>query len=219
MGGACRSPIQLDLGGRHRRDQPGKLQVQTFWAATEVGSRLHEELTDADRLSDGLLLFENVAPKPGQELRADLAFTPLNLEAITKDIHASGIAPDEAVTLFSGYAGVIEQPNVSDTYAFISWIDQSFVPHLNALDFSTFAEYGMKYIGDDDEGLHQFRVAGNHKGDAYKGCSGSPIINQYGKVVSLVKRGDQEAGIIYGYPFGPFLPVVDEILADQLPPK
>ena len=59
----------------------------------------------------------------------------------------------------------------------------------------------MKYDGFRPDGLVDFKLNGNHKGDDhYRGSSGSPILDPDGAVVSMVLGGDEDLGTIRGLP-------------------
>ena len=78
-------------------------------------------------------------------------------------------------------------------------------------------EIGMSFSKEEPERLI-FTTNKTHKGhDAYYGCSGAPIINSEGKLVSLVIGGCHKNNLIFGVPLNTFKGaiVVSSIHDDQ----
>jgi hypothetical protein len=68
----------------------------------------------------------------------------------------------------------------------------------------------MTFDGYDDRGLCRFKLAEKHKGDdVYHGSSGSPIADDEGAIVALVKGGCEVENVIYGVPLARYGVVLD----------
>ena len=56
----------------------------------------------------------------------------------------------------------------------------------------------MSFIKEDNE-FYVFKLDGKHLGHInYQGCSGAPILEDNGKMVGLVVKGNEEKNLIYG---------------------
>ncbi len=73
-------------------------------------------------------------------------------------------------------------------------------------------EIGMKYIGLRDD-FYCFKLNHKHEGDEkYKGCSGAPILDGDGNLVSLVVGGVAEEDLILGFPLAKYKSLIDVAL-------
>lgn len=87
-------------------------------------------------------------------------------------------------------------PSANESYGFSGQV----LPELsgNALITELRTYTGLKYIGDEDD-YHMFELPFQHPGhEHFKGCSGAPIIDTKGNVVSLVCKGDIPTNRVYG---------------------
>lgn len=90
-----------------------------------------------------------------------------------------------------------DQPDTEQVYAFSGRIQ----PEQHGADavVTTTAVYpGLKYIHTDGA-LHVFRLPVPHPGhDAFRGCSGAPIVGRDKRVVALLCDGDASANTVRG---------------------
>lgn len=89
-----------------------------------------------------------------------------------------------------------EDPRTDTKYCFSGWIRG------NKKDdklLSENIEYNdLEYIKTED-GYHLFKLPFTHPGhDAFKGCSGAPIMDEDGNIVALVCKGDISTNMVYG---------------------
>lgn len=74
-------------------------------------------------------------------------------------------------------------------------------------------ETGMTYIGLEND-TYKFKLNHKHLGhENYKGCSGAPILDNDGNLVSLVLGGDIEKDIIFGFPIAKYRRLIDIALS------
>lgn len=145
----------------------------------------------------------------------DFAFCEIDFDRLQEDLKRDVTDSKTQVFMFSAYASEVPDPSKSHRFWFRSWIDVCIVPSQNALDYNEHLESGMAYIGDDAEGYHLFHVEGEHLGDRYKGTSGTPIMNQDGFIVSMVKGGLPQEGLIRGTPVGRLLKTVAQHVSSR----
>ena len=110
------------------------------------------------------------------------------------------------------YQGPIhDEPKGNRAYAFASWSRTEFHPAKQTLIRDSACEAGMRYVGNDSNGLYKFELSRKHQGhDYYKGSSGAPIADEEGKIVSIVLKGDEDDNIIYGFPISSLAEIIEQ---------
>ncbi|MBM4031901.1 MAG: hypothetical protein FJ291_08965 [Planctomycetes bacterium] len=74
-------------------------------------------------------------------------------------------------------------------------------------------EMDMRFVGTEN-GVHAFELAHEHPGhDAYRGCSGAPIIDDLGEPVAIVVHGCIQRRTIFGTPVARYRVALDAELA------
>lgn len=92
----------------------------------------------------------------------------------------------------------VGEPSRNILYGFSGDIRPELIPDQKSFVTSHHIYHGLKYDRTANN-LHYFKMPEKHPGhDFFEGCSGSPIIGEDGKVVSLVSGGSIEANEIYG---------------------
>ncbi len=112
----------------------------------------------------------------------------------------SAILKEMPVTIFE--LSEIQPPDKNVSYGFCGRVDPNLAYHFGTPYFETTRTpyQGLTYIGEDD-GLFVFQLPMQHPGhEAFKGCSGTPIIGEDSSVVALVQGGDENSDLIYGIP-------------------
>ncbi len=113
------------------------------------------------------------------------------------------------------YTGPLDtKPDPEDAYAFASHKAIEFHVGIATLVREARYEIYMQFEGmDEAKGLYRFKLARKHQGDDYyTGCSGSPIADAEGRIISLVVSGskDPEPGVIWGTPLANYLAKIGE---------
>jgi len=118
------------------------------------------------------------------------------------DPHTGNILKSRACTIWDESA--IAEPDNDSEYGFAGHTMPSLEDHsLIAADVQfCFTElrvcFPLSYLRTEGD-MHVFRLPVKHPGHEYfRGCSGAPIIDETGKVVALVCKGDLGDSIIYG---------------------
>jgi hypothetical protein len=89
------------------------------------------------------------------------------------------------------------EPNTEDTYGFFGLTRDRLDDEFNWL-LKPKLEIGLTYVGNTED-LLRFRCKERyHEYEEYKGCSGAPILNQNGELVSLVVEGSDDRWEIRG---------------------
>jgi hypothetical protein len=83
-------------------------------------------------------------------------------------------------------------------------------------------EINMQYVGRDEKnGLYKFALSRRHQGhDYYRGCSGAPIADAAGRIVSLVIEGseDEKEDVIWGTPLLDYVGTIGQKKMPEPPP-
>ncbi len=152
--------------------------------------------------------FEHVRqPHHGVDSFADLAFADFDPAQVWQ---ALAHRPDFKGLDLVGYAGALGHPAPGGSYAFAAFSKVAYAPSLGLMDRESVIEAGMSFDGIEPRtGLHRFIVRGEHRGEEYGGASGAPIVNEAGVVVSIVKGGDPDKKVIWGFPLTDFIAALD----------
>lgn len=110
-------------------------------------------------------------------------------------------------------ASEISAPNKLTAYGFSGDIRPELIPDQNSFITDHHIYHGLKYDRTEND-LHYFKMPEEHPGhDFFKGCSGSPIIGEDGKVVSLVSGGSLKTNEIYGNNLSKCIRTLDRFIA------
>ena len=107
-------------------------------------------------------------------------------------------------------------PDSASEYGFCGQVDPAHEIHPSmplVLSGRYQFETRMKYVGSDENDLYVFKLNHRHLGDdCYYGCSGAPILDRGGNLVSLVVSGDSKRDIIRGVPLAKYKTSLDSML-------
>jgi hypothetical protein len=93
---------------------------------------------------------------------------------------------------------------VGEKHFFLASVCVEIVRGIDMVVCEEIGELNMIYQGMSD-GEHEFKVAEKFRPTGYHGASGAPIFNERGRIVSLLSRGVEEDGCLYGTPAQIFL--------------
>jgi hypothetical protein len=179
----------------------------------EVHAPIDPAFPDRERLAykhsvGPFFYFKRTSAAPvGVDDFADVAFTEVDVAHIRQML--SGRAEFKGLNLHA-YAGALGHPTAQGRFTFAAYSQAMIVAHVPILYRDLIGETDMVFDGvEADSGLHRFIVRGQHRGDDYKGASGAPIMNEAGLVVSIVKGGDQDERVIWGFPLTDFVAALD----------
>lgn len=132
---------------------------------------------------------------------------PNDANARHQDINEKGeILSDEPRLIFN--LSDIVAPNDTERYFFWGLVHGSY--YANNLTRTVTGQFDMRYTGTTAEGLLRFETAEQFRSHKdYVGCSGSPIIDLQGKLVSLVVEGDKRNTAILGLDLRPLSALID----------
>lgn len=190
------------LTAGHIFDRPGRWTMET--STVVDGKTLHLHLPDVQRLC-------SVEVRSGKDSDIDLAWAPLDCEAVKEQMRRDAAMRDRAVKL-PVYIGPLDLiPERSEAYGFAAHnrVEMHGARHLYS---QPSFEVGMAFKGYHAEsGLYEFELSRLHQGhDYYSGASGAPIANAEGKIVSLLVSGDQDGGPrLWGVPLARFVPLLN----------
>lgn len=109
---------------------------------------------------------------------------------------------------------VLGEANIGETYYFFGPISPQ--EHLNSDTKICSFKHCFEKIGYiKDEGFNQFFELENYgcfSSDAYKGCSGAPIFNKQGELISML-TGHEDNCVLKGINLQKVLPVVEQFLS------
>ncbi|MCL4177538.1 MAG: hypothetical protein KJ072_07300 [Verrucomicrobia bacterium] len=111
----------------------------------------------------------------------------------------------------------VAPPSVDEGYGFFGLVTPC---HSGLfLEFQPQFEVGMSFLREGESGRLAFGLGSPHKGhDAYRGCSGAPIVDSKGRLVSLVIGGCQATNEIFGVPLHTYRSsIVACAMADSAP--
>jgi hypothetical protein len=113
------------------------------------------------------------------------------------------------------YLGPIDGvPSAEHDYGFATYSRVELHESVSTLLRDPAWEVEMTYEGVSQTGLHEFRLAGPHKGhDYYEGASGAPIADETGQIVSILVSGVEEENIVYGFPIHTVAELIDATTA------
>jgi len=139
----------------------------------------------------------------------DFAWAHLDIEALKQ-----AMPPALKDSTIPVYRGTFEAPSESRAYGFAAWIGDWYHRDSTELGMRLAHELYMKFDGVQPDGpwagSHRFLLARRHQGDKYyKGSSGSPIADEQGRIVALVRSGDEAGGVIFGCPLQQFTRYVE----------
>ena len=127
------------------------------------------------------------------------AEVPANIQAFRQEVDEMGNIHNE-VPIHVYQPNFEAVPNKKDKYGFAGTIKPCIEQHFNqTIVSSEFRIYhDLEYIRQEDE-FYVFRLPIKHPGhDHFRGCSGSPILNEQGDIFALVCHGVEETDEIYG---------------------
>lgn len=185
----------------HNFDRPGTWTLETN---IEVGQRtLMLPIPNPQRLL-------RVDLETGESSDVDVAWARLDPERLRGTPELKG-----RTLSLNVYQGPIDGvPSAEHDYGFASFSQVELDGNLNVLVREASWEVGMTYEGTSETGLHEFRLAGPHKGHAYyEGASGAPIADETGQIVSILVSGVEESGIVYGFPIHTVAELIDTTTA------
>lgn len=129
------------------------------------------------------------------QIEVDFSYSevPLDFESWFQDLDKSGAVLSEERRVEFDFAR--HEPAVEEMYAFAGQVQTEV--HSPDLLVSTMSVYpGLRYERTDN-GYHIFRLPRPHPGhEAFRGCSGAPIVDSQRRVVGLVCSGDIEENTI-----------------------
>jgi len=121
---------------------------------------------------------------------------PANTEAYHQDINYQANQINWSKKRLIGNPCFDKDPDVDKKYCFAGWIRGS--RQDNKLLSENIEYNNLKYIKTEGD-YHLFELPFSHPGhDAFKGCSGAPIMDEDGNIVALVCKGDISKNIVYG---------------------
>jgi hypothetical protein len=69
---------------------------------------------------------------------------------------------------------------------------------------------GLTFCGQIEEGVYGFQLPAEHPGHTgIKGCSGAPILDERGRTISLVLKGDEADDMVLGIDLRPYRAALD----------
>lgn len=152
---------------------------------------------------------------PIQGVTFDLSFirVPPDIVPYFQHLQPSGLVEERERPIFA--SDLCEQPQKNIPYAFAGEVRPFFVPDCDTLTVDHCTYPGL--ILDRTEGVyHYFRLPFDHPGhDAFKGCSGAPIVGFDRRVVALVVGGDIETNEIFGISMSAFKTAIDKFLSGE----
>ena len=115
------------------------------------------------------------------------------------------------------YRGPIDgAPSAKHVYGFATYSRVELHESVSRLVREPAWEVGMTYEGMSETGLHEFRLAGPHKGhDCYEGASGAPIADETGQIFSILVSGVEEDHVLYGFPIHTVAELIDDTAWDD----
>lgn len=129
---------------------------------------------------------------------ADFAWTSFDSENLRQRLaEFAGPKTELSVTCYQGPQDTVVVPGTTCVFAAYNRASLT-QPYL--LREATAQDLVLRSV--NQQGHHVFEPVGGHWGhEFYRGASGAPIVNEEGKVVSVLVGGDSIANEIYGQPF------------------
>lgn len=124
------------------------------------------------------------------------------IQEIPKYIYNTDFTIEPSLNKIYSFAG-LTQPNLGEYSQDKYFLEQT-------LSY----EKNMSFLGSINDGdIYVFKLSRQHQGHKYyQGCSGSPILDDDGNIVSLVTGGNEEKNEIYGINVSRYKVVLDVIL-------
>jgi len=144
--------------------------------------------------------------------KEDFSWAEINLPEIESRLREDRTIGHATLTIpyYRGPLNVL--PDESMPYGFGSYKAVEYHEAICKLWREPRYEINMKYEGlDERNGLYRFRLNRPHQGhEYYRGCSGAPIADAKGLIVSLVIEGDEDPkeGIIWGTPLAQYMETI-----------
>jgi hypothetical protein len=160
--------------------------------------------TNAQIWPPKMLVLRVPDPVAFDSTKEDFGWAEINLPAIMARFRQD-LTIGHAELVVPYYQGPLDVEPTSDMpYGFASYKAVEYHACISKLWREFRYEINMQFAGlDDRNGLYRFRLNRAHQGhDYYYGCSGAPIADVMGRIVSLVIEGqeDPKEGIIWGTP-------------------
>lgn len=122
---------------------------------------------------------------------------PSTLDSFFQDLTPDGQILNERKRMVF-HSSLDDIPRAGEKYGFSGRILSEFHKDIQTLVARHHTYLGMTYLRTDGQ-FHEFKIPGPHPGHKYfRGCSGAPIIDTKGRVVSLVSGGRTEDDVILG---------------------
>lgn len=148
----------------------------------------------------------------------DFAFVILPISALKQEVEKHYNLKGKKIEL-PAYSGPLHEAPIenNEAYGYSSWSKVLMLEGpWNVLERTATSEFGLQYIGLEDNNRYQFLPFNGHQGHGYYyGASGSPIVDPSGKIVSLLLGGEEKKGILYGLRIPKFLAAIDVALQEK----
>lgn len=155
------------------------------------------------------------SPDVTQRGAFDVSFIriPQDVVPVFQHLEPTGLVEERERPVFK--TDLQETPQSDIPYAFAGQVKPDFITDLDALCVDHCMYPGLTFERTDGV-YHYFRLPIDHPGhDAFRGCSGAPIVGYDRRVVALVTGGDIETNEVCGISIMAFKQAIDEFLKDN----